>query len=304
MKAIITGAFQLSESEKQVLNDMGLDITIHHWEKEEVKNPEEYEIAICNGLFSYNPIEKFKNLKYIQLTSMGMDRMPMDYIKEHNIEIHNAGDVYALPIAEWVIMRILEIYKNAVHFYKAQSERKWNKCRNMLELSGKKVCIVGTGNIGREIAKRIKAFNVEVVGLNRSGKEVEYFDECKTISEWETTIADSDIVILALPLTKDTENMVDEKWFNTMKNSAILVNVARGKIVDEKALEEAIRDEKIMAAALDVFVEEPMNENHSFWDYENILISPHNSYVGENNHKRLFEIVKKNLEKVVYGEDR
>ena len=297
MKAIITGAFQLTEEEKQILTEIGLDITIHQWEKDEVTNPQEYDVALCNGLFLYNPIEKFTNLKYIQLASAGMDRVPMDYVKEHQIEIHNAGDVYAIPMAEWVLMRILEIYKNAGHFYKAQAERSWNKNRNMLELAGKKACIVGTGNVGCEIAKRLQAFDVIVIGLNRSGKQVCYYDRCFKIDEWKTVISDADFVILALPLTKDTESMVDDTWFSEMKPGVVFVNVARGKIVDEQVLETAIRNGKIMAAALDVFADEPLDEDHSFWNYENILISPHNSFVGENNHKRLFELTRKNLER-------
>lgn len=297
MKAIITGAFQLKDSEKQILTEMGLDITIHQWEKDEVTNPEEYDVAICNNLFLRNPIERFTNLKYIQLTSAGMDRVPIDYIKERGIEIHNAGDVYAIPMAEWVLMRILEIYKKANHFYKAQAEKRWDKNRNMRELAGKKACIVGTGNVGCEIAKRLQAFDVIVTGLNSRGNKADYFDECKTIENWKTVIPEADIVILALPLTKETENLVDETWFNTMKETAVFVNVARGKIVDEQALEAAIRDGKIMAAALDVFVDEPISEDHPFWNYENILISPHNSFVGENNHKRMFELTKKNLER-------
>lgn len=299
MKAIITGAFQLTDCEKQILQDMGMDITIHQWEKDPVESPEEYDVAICNGLFLHNPIEKFTNLKYIQLTSAGMDRVPMQYIKEHGIEIHNAGDVYAIPMAEWVLMRILEIYKNAAHFHKAQAEHRWDKNRNMLELAGKKACIVGTGNVGQEIARRLQAFDVIVTGLNSRGKKAYYFDDCKTIDNWKTVIPDADLIILALPLTKETENMVDETWFGIMKNNAVFVNVARGKIIDESALEAAICDGKIMAAALDVFVDEPINKEHPFWNYENILISPHNSFVGENNHKRLFELMKKNLERVI-----
>lgn len=299
MRAIVTGAFPLSNNEKQILGKMGIDITFQQLENKAVKDPEKFDIAICNSLFMYNQIEKFKNLKYIQLTSAGMDRIPIKYIREHGITLHNAGNVYAIPMAEWTIMRILEIYKNAKYFYKAQEKLSWKKNRDILELSGKKVCIVGTGNVGCEIAKRLKAFNVKVFGLNKSGKSAKYFDECKKIEYWKNVVKYSDIIILALPLTDNTEFMVDESWFLSMKKTAVFINIARGKLINEEALEAAIKNKRIMAAALDVFEEEPLCDSHPFWKHENILISPHNSFVGENNHKRLFELIWKNLEETL-----
>lgn len=296
MNLLITGAWQGAKENIEKLEQMGHVISFLQYEKDEL--PCEYEWVegvIGNGIFLHHPIEKFENLRYIQLTSAGYDRVPMDYVSKQGIEIHNAGGVYSIPMAEWVVMRILEIYKNAEHFYEAASQHQWNKNRNMLELYGKTACIVGTGSVGQEIAKRLNGFGVTVIGLNRSGRTAEYFDICKKNIEWEEAVKKADIVILALPLTKETENMVNKSWFSVMKKDSILVNVARGQIVDEKALEEAIQDGQIMAAALDVFAEEPLVEEHPFWKYSNILISPHNSFVGENNQIRLAEIILRNI---------
>ena len=113
MKTIITGALQATAEELEQLRTLGLEITLHRDEKAVVDNPEQFEAAVCNGLFLYNDISKFKNLKYIQLTSAGMDRVPLDYTESHGIEVHNAAGVYSVPMAEWTIMRILELYKNA-----------------------------------------------------------------------------------------------------------------------------------------------------------------------------------------------
>lgn len=292
MKTIVTGALQATSEELKQLEELGLEITFHQNERDDVKNPEQYEAAICNGLFLYNGIEKFTSLKYIQLTSAGTDRVPTDYIREHGIILKNAAGVYAAPMAEWTLMRLLELYKNADKLF---ANKGWNKDRTWRELGGKTACIVGFGAYGREVAKRLKAFDVRVCVVNRSIKESPFADEFFTMDKLDEALAKADIVIMAIALTEETKKLFNTERFAAMKDGAVLLNAARGGLLDEIALIDALEN-KLAGAALDVFETEPLPDDSKLWQTENLLISPHNSFVGENNHARLMDVVMKNLE--------
>ena len=295
MKTIITGALQATAEELEQLRTLGLEITLHRDEKAEVDNPEQFEAAVCNGLFLYNDISKFKNLKYIQLTSAGMDRVPLDYTESHGIEVHNAAGVYSVPMAEWTIMRILELYKNANKLFKNQKAHRWEKGRNWQELAGKTSCFVGFGAYGQETAKRLKAFDVNVQVVNRSQKTSPFVDLFYSMDELDVALSKADIVIMAIALTSETAGLIGEKQFSRMKNTAILINAARGALIDECALVEALCAGKIAGAALDVFEEEPLQAESQLWKMENAFISSHNSFVGEKNHQRLMKVIETNL---------
>lgn len=295
MKTIITGALQATAEELEQLRTFGLEITLHRDEKAVVDNPEQFEAAVCNGLFLYNDISKFKNLKYIQLTSAGMDRVPLDYTESHGIEVHNATGVYSVPMAEWTIMRILELYRNADKLFENQKAHRWEKNRNWQELAGKTACIIGFGTYGQETAKRLKAFDVNVQVVNRSKKTSPFVDLFYSMDELDVALSKADIVIMAIALTSETAGLIGEKQFSRMKNTAILVNAARGALIDECALVEALCAGKIAGAALDVFEEEPLQAESQLWKMENAFISSHNSFVGEKNHQRLMKVIETNL---------
>lgn len=158
MKLLITGAITWNEKQKKELQKLGHELIYIQDERipleEQGINPKEIEGIICNGLFLYNEISDFKSLQYIQLTSAGFDRVPMNYIKEHSIEIHNARGVYSIPMAEFAVGGVLQLYKQSKFFYKNQKEHCWVKNRDIVELFGKTVCIVGCGSVGAECAKR------------------------------------------------------------------------------------------------------------------------------------------------------
>lgn len=292
MKTLVTGALQATSEELKRLEALGLEITFHQNEKDTVSNPQQFQAVIGNGLFLYNDIEKFTSLRYIQLTSAGADRVPTDYISEHGIVLKNAAGVYAAPMAEWTVMRLLELYKNADKLF---ANRGWNKDRTWRELGGKTACIVGFGAYGAEVAKRLKAFDVKVCIVNRSVKESSFADEFYTMDKLNDALAEADIVILAIALTDETKHLMNAERFAAMKDGAVFINATRGGLVDENALIDAL-ESKLAGAALDVFETEPLPDDSPLWQTQNLLISPHNSFVGENNHARLMNAVMKNLE--------
>ena len=295
MKTLVTGALGATDAELDMLRAAGLEITLQADERRPVEHPEQFEAVICNGLFLYNDITAFTSLRYIQLTSAGLDRVPVEYIQSRGIALHNAAGVYSVPMAEWTIMRVLELYKNAARLYKNQAAHRWEKDRSWQELSGKTACIVGYGAYGRETAKRLKAFDVRILAVNRTVKESPWVDAFYPLEQLEDGLAQADIVILAIALTDETRHLMNRTRLNAVKPGAVLINAARGGLVDEAALLEALRSGHIAGAALDVFEEEPLSNSSCFWDIPNLYVSSHNSFVGEKNHARLMDIVKMSL---------
>ncbi len=295
MKVLITGAFGATEEDCSLFASMGLDISLHADERTPVDRPERFEVVVCNGLFQYNRIEEFTALRYIQLTSAGMDRVPIDYIRRHGITVCNAAGVYSIPMAEWTVMSLLELYKNSGFCYENKREHRWEKYRNCWELSGKTVCIIGFGAYGRETAKRLKAFGVEIRVVNRTEKVSPYVDEWYSMECLAEAIAHADVIILAVALTEETRNLIGKAEFDQMKNGAVLVNAARGALVDQTALLQALQSGKLFGTALDVFEREPLDEHDPLWDMKNVVLSPHNSFSSVKNHSRLVEHVCQNI---------
>ena len=255
---------------------------------------DEVEGVICNGLFLSHPIEKFTSLRYIQLTSAGFDRVPMDYVQNHGIEIHNARGVYSIPMAEFALSGVLQLYKQSRFFYDNQNNHVWEKHRGLLELYGKTVCIVGCGSVGTECAKRFGAFGCHVLGVDLYPREDSAYAKMYSLSHLENCLPQADVVVLTLPLTKETKNMMNEARFACMKEGSVLVNIARGQVVDEQALIKAL-DEKLFGAVLDVFEEEPLSADNPLWQKENVIVTPHNSFVGDGNGDRLYRVIVENL---------
>lgn len=296
MRLLLTGAFKFSQEQLDMIRSLGYEITYIHDERVPLDiDVSTIDAVVCNSLFLHNDITKFKNLRFIQLTSAGLDRVPFDYIKERGIKLLNAKGVYSVPMAEWVVLKILEIYKKSRQFYKNQDEHKWDKQRDLLELTDKTAAIIGFGSVGYEVGKRLKAFDVRVIGAGRRKIESDFLDEYYLIDDIDVVLKKSDIVILTLPLTNETRHLINKDRIFYMKDNCVLVNISRGGVIDENDLIEAIQCGKFLGVALDVFEEEPLGREHSLWDYENVIITPHNSFVSEMVNDRLFEYIIANL---------
>lgn len=298
MRLLVTGAISWNENQIKELEDLGHEVFYVQDERIPLESQEidvaQIEGVICNGLFLYNEITAFHSLRYIQLTSAGYDRVPMDYIKRHQIEIHNAGSVYSIPMSEFALAGVLQLYKQSRFFYEKQKQHRWEKNRTIMELSGKTVCIVGCGSVGNACAVRFQAFGCRVVGVNRHPRKDGCYETIFGIEELETVLKQSDIVIIALPLTDDTCHLFGNEKLSCMKAGAILVNISRGAVVDINALQKELP--RLGGAILDVFEEEPLSKESALWEMENVILTPHNSFVGEGNRERLATLIRENLE--------
>lgn len=290
MNVLITGAFQLNEAQRAQLEAAGHRVTVHPDERAPVDCPEQYEAVVCNGLFLYNPVERFTRLRKIQLTSAGLDRVPLDYIRTHGIALQNASGVYSVPMAEFAIGGILQLYKQSRFFAENQAAHRWEKHRGMEELSGKRVCILGCGDVGREIAGRLRAFGCTVTGVNRTVRELPEMDRVLPLEKLEEGLRCCDILICAIALTAETRGMLGKAQFELLPRNGVFVNVARGALVDSGALLDWLQDGG--RAVLDVFEEEPLPEDSPLWNLENVILTPHNSFVSDGNRERLWGKVK------------
>ena len=257
MNLLITGAWQQAKEYIPTIECNGHQVQFLQFERDEL--PCEYEWVegiVGNGIFLSHPIEKFVNLKYIQLTSAGFDRVPMDYVREHGIEIHNARGVYSVPMAEFAVAGVMELYKKMRFFYENQKEHNWEKHRGLIELFGKTVVIVGCGDVGIECAKRFRAFGCTVIGVNRTVRKNEVCDRIVPLSDIETVLPEADLVVLTVALTEETRHLMNAERLKLLKSSTVIVNIARGGVIDTNALIDCLPN--IGGAVLDVFEEEPL----------------------------------------------
>ena len=294
MNLLITGAWNDGKNCMDEIKAMGHQVVFMQYEKDALPCAYDWvEGVVCNGLFLSHPMENFPNLRYIQLTSAGFDRVDMNSVTAHGIEIHNARGVYSIPMAEFALCGVLQLYKQAAFFRENQRQHLWEKHRGLSELCGKRVLIVGCGSVGNECAKRFTAFSCRVTGVDLFPREDSLYDRILPLEQLDEALKTTDVVVLTLPLTEQTKHLFNEERFDSLKSSAVLVNIARGAIVDTEALLRHI--DHIGGVVLDVFEEEPLTETSLLWDKENAILTPHNSFVGEGSLERLKKVVIANL---------
>lgn len=295
MNLLVTGAWHDAQHHIAKIEAMGHKVVFMQHEQDSMPCPFGWvEGVIANGLFLTHPIEKFSNLEYVQLTSAGYDRVPMEYVKEHQITIFNAKDVYSVPMAEHVLAGVLAIYRQLPFFFNNQKAHEWVKSRKCLELAGKTVCIVGCGNVGNECAKRFKALGCCVIGINRTIFDSQDYHAIVTLKSLDKMLPQADILVLAIALTQETKHLITAQRLNMLKSSVVIANVSRGQVIDISALLTTLP--RIGGVLLDVFDEEPLAADSPLWDAENVIVTPHNSFVGEGNSKRMSHLIYKNLE--------
>lgn len=297
---LLTGCFSYTEEQLAKIRTLGYHIYFMQQEADGLPvAASDIDAIVCNGLFLSHPIEEFTRLRFIQLTSAGLDRVPLDEIRKRQIKLCNARGVYNIPMAEWVIGQVLRLYKATDSFIIAQKERKWEKKRDLREIDGTKVAIVGAGSVGSEVAKRFHAFGAEVTGFDVHTLPTEGFDRMFLIHRLPELIGQFDVLVLTAPLTEQTFHLMGRELLCQMKHRALLVNIARGALIDEKALGDVLGEREDLNAVLDVFETEPLPADSPLWKLPNAILSPHNSFVSGGNNRRMFAVIYENLKSFV-----
>ena len=269
-------------------------------EEELLKSEECGNVEIILGEPDFATIHSLTNLRWIQMTWAGANKYTSvpDYPK--HITLTSASGAYGCVISEYIVSGLLALTKKLFRYRAQMQQGGWYKLPDDDTLEGKRVLILGTGDIGQETARKLKCFGAYTVGICRTpGKEVPFFDEIYTIERLDAQLPSADVVVIALPGTKETAGMFNEERIKRMKQGAILVNVGRGFIVQTDALTEALKSGKLNGAVLDVTDPEPLSEAHPLRSMENVVLTPHISGIGwgENlyTRKRILEIFGENL---------
>ncbi len=229
------------------------------------------------------------SLRWIQTWSAGVNEMPLKSCAQKAIYMTSANGVHAYPISETIFALMLAYTRKIDTYVKQQQVKKWHHGGLKLELHEKTIGIIGVGAIGQETGKIAKAFNMKVLGMRHSGKPDTYVDEMYIPEQLAQLLPKCDYVVNTLPLTPDTYHFFGDEAFRLMKQSAFFVNIGRGQTVDEPALIKALQAGEIAGAGLDVFEEEPLNENSPLWKMDNVIITPHSAGSNENYSKRVIE---------------
>jgi phosphoglycerate dehydrogenase-like enzyme len=260
-------------------------------------------------------IARAPRLEWIHSFSAGVDRVATPAVRERGLVVTNARGVFSRPIAEYVVMMCLAIARRLPQLLELQRERTWQPLegRELRELT---VGIVGYGSLGRSVASLASAFGARVIALRRrpesaapAGSEEEdgfpfepRVDQVFGPDRLHELLAASDIVVLAAPLTPETEGMIDEAAVGAMKRDAWLINVARGRLVDDTALIRALRDNRIGGAALDTFRDEPLPPGSPYWELPNVILTPHTAWSSARVLDRSIDLFCDNLVRFSRGE--
>jgi D-2-hydroxyacid dehydrogenase (NADP+) len=243
---------------------------------------------------------RLEGLKWFHTFSAGVDAPVFQQLIDRGTRLTNSSGVSAPAIAQYVLAMMLHHVKGFSAWEEQQRRRAWLQ-HGGGELTGMTAGIVGLGAIGGEVARLAKAFRMRTLGLRRSPKRTPYVDEQYSPGRLHTLLKRSDFVVLACPLTKEKDGLIGERELRSMQRSAVLINVARGRVVQEPTLIRALDEGWIAGACLDVFAVEPLPEDSPLWSMPNVMVTPHNSGASPHNMARSMEVFLDNLSRFAAG---
>ncbi len=300
-------AYPMEEKFRRIVEEILPKDIIIYYEDMDKKSLENVEIVLVRSWrIARDIIHKLPKLKYIQYLFAGVDRIKTEEIPKGVVLLSNSG-ANARGVAEHALSLLLTAAKKITWRDREMRIGNFPQTSESLLLTNKIAVILGTGNIGREIAKMLRCLSVKVIGVNKSGRNPDnLFHEIYTIDKLKKVLAIADFCIIALPLTPETENLIDEEKLSVMKKNAILVNVGRGKIINERALYNHLRKNKSFIAALDVWWKYPkqgekFQQNCDFASLDNVIMSPHCAGVYENYEIDLLKHALENIKLILLG---
>ena len=255
-------------------------------------------VVLSNFKYKKEVIEKCPNLKMICVAFTGVDHIDMDYCRERGIMVCNCAGYSTVAVADLVFGLLIAIYRNIIACDKVTREEETKNGLVGFELEGKKFGVIGTGAIGMRVANIAKAFGCEVYAYSRTVKEgngIKYVD-------LNTLLSTCDIVSLHVPLNNSTKGLINKDNIKLMKKNAVLINTARGPVVDSEALADALKSEKIAGAGVDVFeVEPPIPSSHILFEAPNLVVTPHVAFATKESMVKRAKIVFDNIDKYLEG---
>lgn len=261
-------------------------------------------IAECQVLFGWRVpqelLRQARHLRWIQAMGAGVDDLLAMESLSSDVMITRIVGQFGEPIAEYTFAHLLYVFKNLQRSLKAQSEATWAPFIPG-NLAGKSIGVAGIGSIGCQVAKISKAFNMHVLGLSRSERNCSFVDEHFYLQDFVVMASKCDVLVLTLPLTAETYHIVNRDLLGVMKSDAWIVNVGRGRLIDEQALVEHLHEGKLGGVILDVFEQEPLPLDHPLWHMPNAFVTPHLS--GPSDVQSVADFFVRNLQRFLAGEE-
>lgn len=263
------------------------------------------EFGQCDAIVTLHHREAFldADIEWLHAASIGVDHYPLQRYREQGIVVTNSPEVNSDAVAETAIGLLFALARTLGRSIRNQASHEWrppNPTEPFL-LQNSTVCVVGLGDVGHRIAARADALGMDVVGVRRSGKPMDHVQQVFSPAALHKAIAEARFVVLAVPLTDETHGLIGKDELRTMREDAFLVNVARGAIVDQNALIQALQDDLIDGAGLDTFVEEPLSKESPLWDLQNTIVLPHIAGIHEGYADKVASAVEKTLQQLRQG---
>jgi D-2-hydroxyacid dehydrogenase (NADP+) len=268
----------------------------------------EADVAVVSGFWRNEFVERAPRLRFIQSVSAGTDQYDRALLREGGIRLASAQGANERAVAEHAMSLILALTRQ---LHLARDNQRSGAWRGMIgnpdarekELGGSTLVIYGLGRIGSRLAALARAFGMRVIGVKRSPQGAsEPIDAVVTPDRFLEVLPQADFVALTCPLTAETEGLLGEPQLAAMKPSAYLVNVARGRVVNEDALLKALREGRIAGAGLDTFHQEPLPPDSPFWGFDNVVITPHTAGETQLYEKNIVDLLVENLARLYRGE--
>jgi phosphoglycerate dehydrogenase-like enzyme len=264
------------------------------------------DVLVISGLWHDGLLTRATRLRYIQSIGAGVDQFPQSQLAERRIRLASAQGVNARAVSEHAMALVLAMARKLPEACRNQASKVWrgmigDVTRREDELGGKTLLIVGLGGIGGRLAQLARAFDMRVIGIRKhpaasEGVEVHGADALHQL------LPEADFVVLTVPLTAETEKLIDARALNCMQPTSYLINVARGRVIDEAALVMALGEKRIAGAGIDVTVEEPLPTASPLWDLPNVLITPHTAGETRQYEDNVLAILEENLKRLWRGE--
>ena len=292
---------ELGEAWMQKIRDLGVETVVVRSEEEALAQVAEAEAYY--GRPSPTVLAAAKQLRWIQATSAGLDNYFYPELREHPATITSMRGIYSDVIADHVFAYILSFARGMHHYVRRQVEGVWQRGAPVIHLAGTTLGVVGLGGIGLEVAKRAHAFDIRILAVDPAPKaRPDYVEAIRDPEELHAVLEQADFVVICTPHTGETEYMIDGAALEAMRTTAILINIGRGKVVDLKALTQALVENKIGGAGLDVFEVEPLPEGHPLWGMDNVMITPHLAGVSPEIEGRRMALIVENARRFCNGE--
>lgn len=244
---------------------------------------------------------KARNLKWVQALGTGVDNIADRPELGPEVLVTNIHGIHGAPMSEAAFMAMLALARDFPRVVRNQDKHAWDRWPAKL-LSGKTVGIFGVGAIAEALAPRCKAFGMKVVGISSSKREVAGFDQMRGREELKEVVAELDYLVLLTPYTAQTHNIIDAEILSLMKPTSFVLNLARGGVVDEEALAQALTQGTIAGAALDVFNQEPLPADNPLWSLKNVIITPHLGGLHDRYVDDALPVIEKNLRCFLAGD--